>query len=263
MGAVLRVGRIGFINTLPVYGPLRQDPGLFEIVEGPPAMLNRMLAAGELDLASVSSLAYASWPEQLVILPGMCIASGGPVMSVRVFASGPPQQWEVVGLARESATSVAMLKFLLHRWGVRARVVAEDQLPKGAARLLIGDRALAELGRWPYELDVAQAWAEATGTVAVFGLWVVRRQVLERRREEVRAVHRRLVEALGRGLGRLEWWAWKAAKSSGLDVIVVRRYYRRLKWVMGEEELGGLRRLYRELAAARLLPSTPRLRVGV
>ncbi len=53
---VIRLGRIAYVNMAPVF--YRVDAEVEE-VQGVPTELNRMLVAGELDTAPISSIAYA------------------------------------------------------------------------------------------------------------------------------------------------------------------------------------------------------------
>ena len=48
-----------------------------------PTRLNALLASGELDVANVSSIAYALDPDAYVLLPSVCISSDGAVESVQ------------------------------------------------------------------------------------------------------------------------------------------------------------------------------------
>ena len=56
---MLRLGRVSFINTFPVEWALARhlDPEEVREVAAVPTELNRMLSAGELDVANVSSVA--------------------------------------------------------------------------------------------------------------------------------------------------------------------------------------------------------------
>ena len=67
----LRVGKVNFINTLPIFYPL--ETGVvrheFQIVDGTPVDLNGLLAIGELDLGLVSSVEYARRFEKYLLLP--------------------------------------------------------------------------------------------------------------------------------------------------------------------------------------------------
>ena len=53
---MVRLGRISYVNMAPVF--YRVDAEVEE-VQGVPTELNRMLVAGELDTAPISSIAYA------------------------------------------------------------------------------------------------------------------------------------------------------------------------------------------------------------
>ena len=54
----LRVGKVSFINTLPIFYPLESGAVHhdFQIIDGTPVYLNRLLSAGDLDLGLVSSV---------------------------------------------------------------------------------------------------------------------------------------------------------------------------------------------------------------
>ena len=60
----LRLGRVAFINTYPVEWALSRHLPDGEAVEvtGVPTALNRMLRAGEIDVANCSSIEYAVRP---------------------------------------------------------------------------------------------------------------------------------------------------------------------------------------------------------
>jgi chorismate dehydratase len=56
-----RVGRVGYINCFPIFYPL--EKGLIklsaQIVADHPSNLNSLLAAGDIEMTAVSSIAYA------------------------------------------------------------------------------------------------------------------------------------------------------------------------------------------------------------
>ena len=80
----LRMGRIGYLNVLPIYHPLEAGiiPHDFEIISGPPAVLNNMMARGELHISSNSCFEYAMRPERYHLVEDLSIGSHGNVMSV-------------------------------------------------------------------------------------------------------------------------------------------------------------------------------------
>ncbi len=78
-----------------------------------PTELNRLLAAGELDVANVSSIEYANNPERYVLLPSLCIGSDGAVESVQLVTQLPLPAVRTVAVTRDSATSVVLVRVLV------------------------------------------------------------------------------------------------------------------------------------------------------
>ena len=111
---VLRMGRIGYLNVLPIYHPLEAGilPHDYELVSGPPALLNTMMARGELHVSSCSCFEYASRPERYQLVEDLSIGSHGPVMSVLLLSRVPFDQLEGQEslISGETHTSVALLR---------------------------------------------------------------------------------------------------------------------------------------------------------
>ena len=106
---VLRMGRIGYLNVLPIYHPLEAGilPHDYELVSGPPALLNTMMACGELHVSSCSCFEYASRPERYQLVEDLSIGSHGPVMSVLLLSRVPFDQ-RLRGMVHEAATSLGL-----------------------------------------------------------------------------------------------------------------------------------------------------------
>ena len=81
--AMVRIGRISYVNMAPVF--YRVDAEVEE-VQGVPTELNRMLVAGELDTAPISSIEYARHADTLRLLPRLCVASEGAVDSIQLVS---------------------------------------------------------------------------------------------------------------------------------------------------------------------------------
>ena len=92
--APLRMGRIGYLNVLPIYHPLESGilPHDYDIISGPPAVLNTMMARGELHVSSNSCFEYARHPEQYYLIEDLSIGSRGPVMSVLLLSRVPVER---------------------------------------------------------------------------------------------------------------------------------------------------------------------------
>ncbi|MDL2316645.1 menaquinone biosynthesis protein [Desulfovibrio sp. OttesenSCG-928-A18] len=184
-----RMGRIGYLNVLPLYhalesGEIAHD---YELVYGPPAELNRRMAAGEMLAASTSCVEYARRPERYLLLQDLAIGSKGPVQSVLLLSRVPVAELEGrrILVSAETHTSAALLRMLLdERYGLRrisyhtgsATELAASGNPP-TAFLAIGDEAL-RLRRhplYPHVLDLGEAWINWTGLPFVFGVWVADR----------------------------------------------------------------------------------------
>src|SRR5436190_20942408 len=107
---MIRLGRIAYANMAPVF--FRVDAE-YEEIAGVPTELNRMLVAGELDTAPISSIEYARHADTLRLLPRLCVASEGAVDSIQLVSRVPLERVSTVAVTPESATSVALTKVLL------------------------------------------------------------------------------------------------------------------------------------------------------
>src|SRR5207244_1847311 len=137
-----------------------------EEVQGVPTALNRMLVAGELDTAPISSIEYARHADRLRLLPRLCVASEGAVDSIQLVSRLPLEQVRTIAVTPESATSVVLTKVLIPE---------AEHVPLGAeadAKLLIGDAALQSAFEDPTpHYDLGRLWLERTGLPMVFDVW--------------------------------------------------------------------------------------------
>ena len=184
MAEPLRLGRVGFLNTYPVEWGLSRHlrTGAAEEVTGVPTALNRMLAAGEMDVANVSSVEYARNSAEYVLLPSLCVGSDGAVASVQLVTEVPLERIRTVAATSQSASSVALVRTLLPS----VEILGEDET--GDARLLIGDEALHSAFHDPTpHIDLGELWRDRTGLPMVFAVWAARREVAEERLLEIDA----------------------------------------------------------------------------
>ena len=265
-----RLGRIGYLNVLPVYHPLEAGiiPHDFEIVSGPPALLNAMMERGELHLSSGSCIEYARRPERYLLVPDMAIGSNGPVMSVMLLSRVPLEQLDgkSICISGESHTSVALLSLLLARQGVFARfenalVSAKVRSPDPpVAFLAIGDEALRlrDHPDYPQRLDLGEAWRAWTGLPFVFGLWFVSRKAVE---QKVFTFDPAALLQAGRDWGLANMDAILELTKHGCPLTREELiwYYAGLIYHMGEKELEGLKLFYAKLHEAGLLDAVPTL----
>lgn len=272
---MLRVGRIRYINCYPVYGAI--DRGIIPLkgtlVDGVPTDLNRLMAAGQLDVSVVSAIEYARYAADLLLLPELGITSDGPVRSVMLFSKLAPGDLNGrrVVVSRSSMTSVALLELLFeHFWHCKPEFVPGDaELSdidrfadiKHDARLVIGDAALklsferSQGGEWasryPWCEDLGAAWKQWTGLPFVFAVWVARRATPVRESLEA---HASLIASRDWGLEHLSELAQQASTYSGVPASVCREYLSGLDYRLSYPQLAGLTEFFRRLVLAGRVP---------
>lgn len=167
---MIRIGCVQYLNALPLLHGWQGD-----VEFDHPSALCRRLAAGELDVALVSSFEYLRAP-QYSIVDGVGIGADGPVYSVFVAHRAPIEKVRAITIDPASATSVNLLRVMLAERNLPARLVDAD----GDAQLLIGDQAIAfrmqhgdAISYW----DLAEQWKLLTGLPFVFALWLIRPEV--------------------------------------------------------------------------------------
>lgn len=181
------IGSVPYLNARPLVDWFyRTDAGRasgVRVVEDTPSRLAGPLESGELACALLSSIEWVRRPE-FGYVDGLCIASRGPVESVRVFCRVPRERVRSVALDTSSLTSVALVRLLSARLFpagatlVSAPPDAEAMLSSCDAALLIGDLGFRD---WPgvvQTIDLGTEWTAWTGLPFVWALWVGRPEFL-------------------------------------------------------------------------------------
>src|SRR5205085_273740 len=149
------------------------DPDV-DLCRAPPREVARRLAEGECDGALIPVAAAATIGD--IELLDLGIVARGPVRSVVIAAKSPIEDLRTVMLDASSRTSVVLTRLTLRRPGIAApphEVIASIDGDVGG--LIIGDPALEVEGRFPYVLDLGEAWNSRTGLPFVFAAWATRR----------------------------------------------------------------------------------------
>jgi chorismate dehydratase len=244
----LRLGRIGYVNMAPVF--YRLDYEVQEVV-GVPTELNRMLLDGEVDVAPISSIAYARNAEQLRLLPRLCVSSEGAVDSIQLVTKLPLALVRSVAVTPESATSVVLTKVLLPQ----AEHVGLDE--PADARLLIGDEALRSAFEDPTpHYDLGKLWLERTGLPMVFAVWAAADQLAD----ELAALEHALVASVKRARSEPELLAYEASERYGYPPGFLARYFEKLRYSFGPRERAGFYTFLEMARDAGELESVPELR---
>lgn len=255
-GQGLKLGTVPYLNAKPLTIALEERADV-DLCSEPPAKLAKMLEAGELDAALVSAFALFHSPGSRYV-PGVGIASRGPVKSIRLYCRKPPEALSRVGLDEWSLSAANMARVILkEKWGREPEFIPID--PERPPRedesfdafLLIGDNALREPAGDLRVIDLGEAWTDFTGLPFLYAVWMFRPGVGGS--EAVRL----LQEAKEEGVARMEEIIARAVRELPyMDEARARDYLTNcIRYDVGAEEEEGLRRYYEYLAANGLAPA--------
>ena len=225
---MIRLGRIGYVNMAPVFFRLEAE---VEEISGVPTTLNEQLIAGELDVAPISSIAYARNAYSLRLLSRLCVSSEGAVDSIQLVSKTPLERIRTVAVTPESATSVVLTKVLLPD---------AEHVPLGEdaeAKLLIGDAALKSAFEDPTpHHDLGRMWLERTGLPMVFAVWACPEPLADGLAELEDA----LVSSVRMARAEPENLAFEASETYGYPAGFLARYFEKLRYRFGPRERAGL-----------------------
>jgi chorismate dehydratase len=268
----LRIGCVKYLNARPLIRGWED-----EVDFDHPSALCGKLAAGELDIALVSSFEFLRNPSYRIV-DDISISSAGPVYSVIVAYRGDISEVEEIELDPAAETSGNLLRCLLAEVRLAPRVQRSTDIlsvgPAGVspalakaissrcARLLIGDQAIRFRQRHAGEFhfwDLGEQWNKLVGLPFVYALWLIRPEV-----RDFKSVANRLRALRDENLANLDQLIAEVAAprvrgdSGGrkeFDAKFCARYYREhLRFRFGEKEKEGLSEFYKRCVKQRLLP---------
>jgi len=241
-----RIGAVSYLNTRPLLLGIEQESFLnsIDLVKSYPAKIAQDLLEGQIDigLVPVAILPQLSTPH---IVSKYVIGTNGAVASVALFSEVPIDEIKSIYLDYQSRTSVQLLKILLAEyWKVEVDFLTAsegyiDQISGTTAGLIIGDRALDNLNKFPYMYDLGLAWKQHTGLPFVFAAWVANQPIPA---EFMAAFD----EANGYGLAHLE--EVRSLIPANEQVYDLHKYYtENISYVYDEEKKQGLERFLEAL----------------
>lgn len=188
--ATARVAAVSYLNTTPMIHGIDtwRDADLVTAV---PARLADMVVEGDADVGLVSLADYARSGDQLALLSAGMIGCDGPTLTVRVFSAVPPGEITTLHSDSDSHTSAVLAQVILAEahgcqpevttFDARERAGDRDVSPEEAwpeSLLLIGDKVVTDSPpavRYPYQIDLGEAWHALTGLPFVYAVWMCRR----------------------------------------------------------------------------------------
>lgn len=269
MTAKARLGRIAYLNVLPIYFAMEHLFGEdgFHLMRGTPAELNALMRRGGVDLGSISAMEYGRSFRDYLLLPDLSISSRGAVGSVLLFSRVPFSRLDgrTIRVSAASASGAALVKVLMAKlFEVQPCYQpgqASTSLKEVDAVMAIGDEALAlkAAGVMPFELDLGEAWQELTGLPFVFGVWAVRRDFAQAQPEATESLHRLLLRSRDWGLGSLRELSRIAAAPFGMSPAQVLAYFHQLNFFLSPEHEEGLSTFFHYLYNLGELAEKPQL----
>jgi chorismate dehydratase len=240
-----RVGAVSFFNARPLIYSLERNPAV-QLTRVVPAQLPEALNAGALHTGMVPSIDYQHNGNDWLILPVAAIASDGPVLTVQIFSRQPLEKIHTLACDPDSHTSVVLAQIL---WQLKFRRSLEitplpSQLDAAEAVLLIGDKVIPQLNRWPYQLDLGQAWTDLTQLPFVYAFWAVPAELNNACEPLVQILR----QAYQQGVENLDTIIESCAAEHGFDKKLAREYFtRNINFDFGPLQHQGLKKFY-ELA---------------
>jgi len=251
IGRPVRIGAVNYLNSKPLIEGLSELAPQAALILDTPSRLADDLAAGLLDVALIPSIECVR-NRNYEIIPDACVATHGPVLSVKLYSRVPPGEIRSLALDDGSRTSQVLVRIMLaKRYGGEPDLellpaVLSTEASRADAVLLIGDRGIHPspeqfVAIW----DLGEEWWEWTGLPFVFAMWATRGGTQLGEVEEV------LSRARDLGVERIEQIAKREAPSLGitqrraLDYLTKNLCYR-----LGSAERAGLR-LFHRLAVER------------
>lgn len=266
----VRIAHVRYLNTVPLIEGLAKTRSL-RLVAAVPSKLAGMLAGGEADIALASLIDAARSPVPFTILPAGMIGCDGPTLTVRVFSKVPLANIATLHADTDSHTSVALCRVVLKKlYGVNAEVIdfdARERIAVGGsgpgeewpeAVLLIGDKVVADSPpavRYPYQLDLGEAWKQLTGLPFVYAAWMCRTADVDR--PEIRAAAALLDRTRRHNRARLDWVVEHHAAEHRWPTDLARRYLGELlRYQVGPRERESMQRFLDECAGLGLCATT-------
>ena len=248
-GKTVRIGAVSYLNSKPLVEDLSGLLPTADVSLDYPSHLADDLAAGRIDVGLIPSVEAFRDPDY-EILSDACVATRGPVHSVKLYSRVHPGFIKTLALDEGSRTSAALARIMLHeRFGVTPEL---RPLPLGKnvehsdadAIVVIGDRAMKPVAQtFETVWDLGEEWAEWTGLPFVFAMWVGRSGT-----SFGEEIVRGLAESRDLGVSRFETIAGRESTKLGIPVEEAEKYLKEnLHFRLGSAEQSGLR-LFQQLA---------------
>ncbi len=269
----ISAGKLNYLNTIIFYIELESVMNDIRYIEGTPAILNRMLRNGEIDLSPSSSIEFAMRPRAYLVLPDLSISSYGEVKSVLLFSKYPLSGLNLkkISVTSSSATSFALIRIILEVFLSLKKVEyqassapPEDAFRTSDAVLLIGDEALLSTNKLnaQFVYDLGKLWYDLTGLPFVFGLWIIRRDSYNRNREKFKEIHHVLVKAKEKFMRDKDYFLNSLPQLRIMKREQILDYWDTINYDLTEEHIKSIDKFYKLSADLSIIPRAPLLAIA-
>jgi chorismate dehydratase len=182
---VIRISAVSYINTKPFLHGLELSSVRNKILltQETPAQCAQKLLSNEIDIGLVPVAVIPLLKNPQIVSP-FCIGSNGKVKTVCLFSEVPVEEINTVYLDYQSRTSVLLVQVLMKEYWKKEITFLPalegyeiNTIKNNIAAVIIGDRAIANLGKYKYEYDLSEIWKQHTGLPFVFAAWVSNKMI--------------------------------------------------------------------------------------
>lgn len=235
-----RIAAVQFLNTVTLIEGLDTWAGC-TLTKAVPARIASMLTAGETDIGLASIVDALNPANDLALIPSGMIGCDGPTLTVRLFSSVPIEQITRVHADTDSHTSVMLADLLLRELhSITAEFVEFDARERMSIAqqheidpdeawpetlLIIGDKVVVDSPpaiRYPYQIDLGEAWHTLTGLPFVYACWMCRADDADTTMIDEAAAMLERVRL--RNDQRLDWLVTREAKAHDWPADLARTY---------------------------------------
>ncbi len=235
-----RIAAVEFLNTITLIEGLETWTGC-QLIKAVPSRIGQMVVEGSADIGLASIVDAADPRNNLALIPAGMIGCQGPTLTVRLFSAVEPEKIAVVHADTDSHTSVMLADIILRElhsvtaefkpFDTREHMGIETEHADGLHQawpetiLLIGDKVVVDSPpavRYPYQIDLGQAWHELTDLPFVYATWMCRADDADSPKIAEAAIM--LERIRKRNELRLDWLVTNQAKSHHWPADLARTY---------------------------------------
>ena len=178
------VSAVSYLNTKPFLHGLEISSIKNKILltQETPAQCAQKLLNNEIDIGLVPIAIIPQLKNPQIVSP-FCIGANGKVKTVCLFSEVPLEEINTIYLDYQSRTSVLLVQLLMKEFWKKdvtflpALEGYENAIKNNIAAVIIGDRAIANIGKYAYEYDLSEAWKQHTDLPFVFAAWVSNKEI--------------------------------------------------------------------------------------